>query len=98
MDGVRFNLAEMENLHAEACQHEKNFKSGIEEINTLVSEIHDIWTSEETGTYEAFENLFKEKYPRLLEGDQCMANFCQKVEQKKEDFKQAAQDSINLFE
>ena len=98
MEGVKFNLEEMENMYVEASNHEANFRNGIEEINNIVSQIHDIWTSEETGTYEAFENLFKEKYPKLQEGDDCMKKFCEKVQEKKEDFKQAAQDSINLFE
>ena len=96
-DVVRFNLAEMENLHAEASKHEAAFREGIREMDKIVEELSSMWTSNETGTYETFRQLFKEKLPALDEGDNYMKAFCDKVEQKKNDFQNAANRTNSSF-
>ncbi len=96
-DIVKFNLAEMQNLYDEASNYENTFKTGIDELEQLVKGLSEVWTSNETGTYESFKSLFDEKLPLLLSGDECMKEFCDKVKTKKEDFDQAAKDTINLF-
>lgn len=96
-DVVRFNLAEMENLHAEASKHETAFREGIREMDKIVEELSNMWTSGETKTYETFRQLFKEKLPALNEGDDYMKAFCDKVEQKRNDFESAANRTNSSF-
>ncbi len=94
-DVVRFNLAEMENLYLEASKHEAAFRGGIREMDKIVEELSSLWTSDETGTYETFRQLFKEKLPSLNEGDDYMKAFCNKVEEKRSDFQSAANRTNN---
>lgn len=98
MDGIKFGLARMEAVYSQAKSDETVFKNSIDEIYQLINEIGALWTSEETGTYEAFKKMFDDKYPRLDEGDKLMETFCNKIEQKKTDFAKASSDSLSLFE
>lgn len=97
-DGVKFSLERMAQLHDEAETYETSFKNSIEEIKSLVETIGTMWTSEETGTYEKFKELFDEKYPKLTEGDDLMKEFCSAVETKMNEFNEAATQSMNLFD
>ena len=94
-DRLAFNLAEMENLYLEASKYEKSFRSGIQEMDKIVEEIGTMWTSGETGTYENFKQWFKQKLPALNEGDDYMKTFCNKVEEKRNDFEGAAKRENN---
>ena len=87
----------MENLHAEASKHEAAFREGIREMDRIVEEISSMWTSDETGTYETFKQLFKEKLPALNEGNDYMKAFCNKVEEKRNDFESAANRTNSSF-
>lgn len=97
MDGVKFSLAEMENTYLQASNDQETFSKSIDEINKIVNELSSVWTSDETNTYETFKQLFNEKYPALVEGNEMMKTFCSKIQEKKEDFQEAAQRSINMF-
>ena len=66
-------------------------------LNSLLREYEQRKLNAELDLEKRKESLYK-KYPKLQEGDECMKKFCEKVQEKKEDFKQAAQESINLFE
>ena len=85
-DGLSFSLEEMRQLAADVNTQETIFANGVEEIKTIVEEIHSLWTSEETGTYEAFKALFDEKYPSLEEADSMMKSYYQLIDQKADDF------------
>lgn len=97
-DGLSFSLEDMRTLASDVATQEKQFKDGVEQIKALVEKIHEIWTSEETGTYEEFKALFDAKYPNLLDGDAMMVEFKNLVERKADDFEDAANRSKAAFE
>ena len=96
--GLKFTLSEMEATHSEALGYYNRYKESVESLNSLMEALPASWKSEETQTYERFLEMYKEKYPKLTEAAEMMEKFCTKLEQKKNDFEDAAQQSINSFE
>lgn len=88
---LQFTLGEMESLYAEATGYKNQFKAAIENLDAAVNELSGYWASEETGTYQRFQALYKEKKAVLQEALDYMSKFCAKVEEKREDFKAAAE-------
>lgn len=91
---LKFGLGEMDSLYSEATGYRGQFKTAMENLDAAVSELAGYWTSEETGTYQRFQTLYKEKKAVLQEAHDYMNKFCQKVAEKREDFKEAA-DAVN---
>lgn len=97
-DEISFSLEQMENVYLEAYGYYDIFKNSIDEIDLSIESLGKIWTSNETGTYEQFKQMYKEKYPTLVEAKDMMEQFINVLNQKKEDFQQAANDTISSFE
>ena len=95
---LEFTLSKMESTYDEVLGYYHEYKNSIEQLKIIVEELKNIWISEETNTYEEFYQLFKEKYPKLQEASIMMEQFCNKIEEKKEEFKQISNDSIKSFE
>ena len=91
---LQFTLGDMENLYSEATGYKDKFKAAIENLDAAVKELGGYWSSEETGTYQQFQNLYNEKKAILQEALDYMTKFCIKVDQKRADFKEAA-DRVN---
>ena len=91
---LQFTLSEMENVYSEASGYTKQFKAAVDNLDAAVNELAGYWTSEETGTYQQFQSLYIAKRKILLEAYNNMVRFCTKVEEKKLDFKEAA-DKVN---
>lgn len=91
---LQFGLGEMDSLYSEATGYKNQFKAAIENLDAAVNELAGYWTSEETGTYQRFQTLYKEKKAVLQEALDYMTKFCAKIEEKREDFKEAA-DTVN---
>ena len=95
---IEFTLSKMDTTYDEILSYYQEYKSSIEQLKIIVEELKNYWISEETNTYEEFYQLFKEKYPKLQEASVLMNQFCSKIEEKKEEFKQVSNDSIKNFE
>ena len=91
---LQFTLSEMENVYSEASEYTKQFHEAVDNLDAAVKELAGYWTSEETGTYQQFQSLYIAKRKILVEAYNNMSRFCQKVEEKKLDFKEAA-DKVN---
>ena len=97
-NGVGFTLSKMGELYTNATECEKAYAEAVAGLESNISSLASYWTSAETGTYEAFKQLFDEKLKTLKEADELMKQFCQKIEERKEIFNDAAKKTIGLFE
>ncbi len=95
---LQFTLEEMEGLYAEATSYTQQFQAAIENLDSAVKELSGYWTSEETGTYQTFQNLYNTKKQTLLSALDYMKQFCAKVEEKRADFQEASNNIKNRFE
>lgn len=95
---LSFTLEEMEALHGEATAYTAQFQAAIENLDSAVKELAGYWTSEETGTYQAFQSLYNEKKQTLLAALEYMKKFCAKIEEKRSDFSAASNKVKNTFE
>ncbi len=97
-DGLSFGLEAMRDLAEEVQQQERKYIDGVEQIQSLITRMGEIWTSKETGTYEAFKALFDEKYPDLIDGDHLMLEFKENINKYADNFENAANESKNSYE
>ena len=95
---LNFTLSEMENIYNEAYEYYNVYKSAIKELDTVINNMSDSWISKETHTYEAFKELYKEKYPKLKQTEEAMLFFCKKIEEKKMQLEETSNTVINSFE
>ena len=95
---LQFTLEEMEGLYSEASALTQQFQAAIENLDSAVKELGVYWTSDETGTYQSFQNLYNTKKQTLVAALDYMKQFCQKVDQKRVDFQDASNKVKNSFE
>lgn len=95
---LQFTLEEMDALYQEATAYTQQFEAAIENLDNAVNELSGYWTSEETGTYQSFQNLYKTKKQTLIAARDYMKKFCAKVSEKRSDFTAAANKVKNTFE
>ena len=95
---LQFTLEEMEALYSEAQSYTQQFRAAIENLDSAVKELSGYWASEETGTYQEFQNLYNEKKATLVSALEYMNRFCAKVEEKRADFAEASNNIKNRFE
>ena len=95
---LSFTLEEMETLYGQANAYAGQFEAAINNLDSAVRELGSLWTSEETGTYEAFKNLYNEKKKTLVDALEYMKKFCAKIEEKRADFSAASNTVKNTFE
>lgn len=97
-DGLSFGLEAMRDLAEDVQTQEKIYKDGVDQIQSLITRIGEIWTSKETGTYEAFKALFDEKYPDLIDGDNLMLEFKKSINTYADNFEGASNESKSKYE
>lgn len=97
-DGVAFTLAQMETLFNDASECQKAYENAVKNLETEVGAMKSFWTSNETGTYEEFKALFDQKLPTLQEANTMMIQFCNKINEKKAAYQEAANRTINMFQ
>mgnify|MGYP003183414707 CR=1 FL=1 len=97
-DGLSFGLEAMRDLALDIEKQEKLYRDSVDQIQTLITKIGQSWTSEETGTYEAFKNLFEQKYPSLIDGDTLMLEFKKSINTHADNFEGASKESIAKYE
>lgn len=95
---LTFTLEEMDTLHSQATAYTNQFRAAIENLDSAVSELSGYWTSEETGTYQEFQNLYNTRKKTLLDALEYMNKFCAKIEEKRADFESASNKVKNTFE
>lgn len=95
---LQFTLEGMEELYAEASAYTQKFSEAISSLDSAINELSGYWTSEETGTYQAFQNLYNAKKQTLVAALEYMKKFCAKVEEKRADFESASNRVKNTFE
>ena len=95
---LEFNLAEMEGLYVEATSYMQQFQAAIENLDSAINELSGYWTSDETGTYQAFKQLYNTRKQTLLSALDYMKQFCAKLEEKRMDFQDASNKVKNSFE
>lgn len=95
---LQFTLEEMDSLYEEATAYTQQFDAAIQNLDSAVNELSGYWTSEETGTFQEFQNLYKTKRKTLVEAKEYMSKFCAKVAEKRSDFSAAANKVKNTFE
>ena len=93
-----FTLEEMDSVYAQATAYTNSFKAAIDSLDSTVKELSGYWTSEETGTYQAFQNLYNTRKQTLTEAYEYMRKFCAKIEEMRENFDAAANSVKNRFE
>ncbi len=98
MGMVNFSLAEMENLYGEAKTCQTAYNDAKNSVKSDVIALSNIWVSNETGTYEEFKAKFDSKLPTLEEANTLMEQFCKKIEEKRSDYQDAANRTINRFQ
>ena len=91
---LQFSLEGMDSLYEEATGYKNQFKAAIDNLDAAVKELSEYWTSEETGTYQQFQTLYNEKKQILTAAYDYMSKFCLKIDEKRADFKAAA-DTVN---
>ena len=87
-----FSLSGMENVYEMGTKYTANFDEAIKELDAAVHKLSTYWASEETGTYQKFESLYKEKRAVLVQARDYMQRFCNKVEEQRDGFETAAAD------
>ena len=95
---LQFTLEEMEGVYAQATAYTNSFKATIESLDSTVKGLAAYWTSDETGTYEAFKNLYENKKRTLEEAYEYMTKFCAKIEEMKESLDAASSTTKSKFE
>lgn len=95
---ISFTLQEMENVYIEALGYYHTFKNSVDLLNEIIEELPKYWVSEETSTYEVFLQMFHQKYKKLIEISEKMNYFCEKINEKKEEYQKASENVINSFE
>ena len=95
---LSFTLSKMEELYNEAYSYFQIYKESLETLNQIMIELSNDWKSNETYTYQEFYQKYQEKYPKLLEAKEMMEKFCHQIEEKKNEFQEVSNDTINSFE
>ena len=97
-DNISFKLSGMEDTREEAQNLTNKFGAVMNELNNSVVGLGQVWTSDETGTYETFKQKYDEKKKVLDEAKATMQSFCNKLEEKQGDFQSAAKTINNAAE
>lgn len=94
---LRFTISEMREVHGRASEYYKNYADAIAQLKAEIDALSNNWTSDETGTYQAFKAKFDEKSGTLDEAAGMMNTFCQNLESKMNELDDAATTAKNLF-
>ena len=98
MMDLNFTINKMEELYIQASSYLQIYEDSIESMNQIINELSKYWKSDETNTYQEFYNNYKEKYPKLIEARDLMNTFCNQIENKRKEFIEASNNTINSFE
>ena len=94
----QYTLSSIENLYVEIKEYVRIYSDSIKELDYLINSLSTSWISEETGTYENFMTLYKNKYSKLIEMEKMMNIFCEKISDKKTFLEEKSKSIINSFE
>ena len=94
---LKFTLAEMENALQNAQTYTKNYSEAITELDTTIKALSADWQSTEIGTYEEFVGKYNEKRQKLFDARDYMIKFCNKLNEKIQEFQDTAQEIKSSF-
>ena len=95
---LRFTLKDMDSVYAEATGYTTDFKAAMDNLDNSVNALGGYWTSDETGTYQTFQELYNTKKQTLIEAYEYMKKFCAKIDEMRSEFDSASTNSKNRFE
>lgn len=98
MMDINFTISKMDELYVQASSYLQVYKESIESMNQIMNELSKYWKSDETNSYQEFYQKYQEKYPKLIEARDLMSKFCNQIENKKNEFIEATNHTINSFE
>ncbi len=94
----QYTLSKIENLYEEVKECVNIYSESITELNYIINSLSSSLISQQTGTYETFLSLYKNKYSRLTDMENLMKTFCEKISDKKNILEEQSKMIINSFE
>ena len=95
---LKFTLKEMEVTLQSAQTLTTNYSNAITELDSMIKGLAADWTSTEIGTYEEFVGRYNEKRQKLFDARDYMIKFCNKLNEKIQEFQETATSIKSSFE
>ena len=95
---IKFTLKEIEEMIVETKNYIYEYTKSIEELDKLIDELSQSWVSKESKTYEYFYSQYKENYFKLIDMQQMMNKFYDKLENKKQYLIETSREIKKNFE
>jgi len=95
---LKFTLAEMERTLEEAKNYTEHYSAAITDLDAQEKALSADWVSTEIGTYEEFISRYNEKKQKLFDARDYMIQFCKKLNEKIQDFQEAAESIKSSFQ
>ena len=95
---MQFTLKEIETLSDESKEYLEKYQRSVEELNKLINDLSQSWVSKETKTYETFYSNYKNNYIKLVKMQQMMKQFCDNLDEKKQELEEMTKSINDRFE
>ena len=95
---LEFTLAEMQATRDEAQRYTQAYSEAITELDATIKSLSNDWVSTEIGTYEEFVEKFNAKRDSLFDARDYMIKFCNKLDEKIQEFQDTANAIKASFE
>lgn len=95
---LEFTLAEMQATRDDAQRYTQAYSEAITELDATIKNLSNDWVSTEIGTYEEFVEKYNAKRDSLFDARDYMIKFCNKLDEKIQEFQDTANAIKASFE
>lgn len=95
---LEFTLSEMQATRDEAQRYTQAYSEAITELDETIKNLANDWVSSEIGTYEEFVEKYNTKRDALFDARDYMIKFCNKLDEKIQEFQDTANSIKASFE